>query len=214
MLGEPVLRDPGARHRDRAAGRRSVAERLGIRHLHEQGRPGVAVSRTRPGPGPNAARAPATPARADRRAGGIGTEPLLAFDVPVTQRPFSLDVTIVPYSARAGRIASARIGASWVRAAPLVALRASAPYLHNGSVPRCARCSSPRRAARSASRSAPPASCSTTRVPGNGNQGHEFGAALSPAEKQDLIAFLETLSRLTRVSRRPSSTEISSSSTG
>jgi hypothetical protein len=32
-----------------------------------------------------------------------------------------------------------------------------------------------------------------TRVPGNGNQGHEFGAALSPAEKQDLVRFLETL---------------------
>ena len=32
-----------------------------------------------------------------------------------------------------------------------------------------------------------------TRVPGNGNQGHEFGTALSPAEKQDLIAFLQTL---------------------
>ena len=32
-------------------------------------------------------------------------------------------------------VGHARIGAAWVRAAPLVALRASAPYLHNGSVP-------------------------------------------------------------------------------
>jgi hypothetical protein len=32
-----------------------------------------------------------------------------------------------------------------------------------------------------------------TRVAGNGNQGHEFGTALTAAEKQDLIAFLETL---------------------
>ena len=32
-----------------------------------------------------------------------------------------------------------------------------------------------------------------TRVAGNGNQGHEFGTALSPAEKQDLVAFLESL---------------------
>ena len=32
-----------------------------------------------------------------------------------------------------------------------------------------------------------------TRLPGNGNAGHEFGAALSAADKQDLIAFLESL---------------------
>ena len=39
---------------------------------------------------------------ADRRAGGIGTEPLLAFDVPITQRPFSLDVAVIPDPVRAG----------------------------------------------------------------------------------------------------------------
>jgi len=130
---------------------------------------------------------------ADRRAGGIGTEPLLAFDVPVTQRPFSLDVTIIPDPARAGRIASARTGASWVRAAPLVALRASAPYLHNGSVPTLRALLEP--AARRPI-SFPLGAAGfvlDTRVPGNGNQGHEFGSALSPAEEQDLIAFLETL---------------------
>ena len=32
-----------------------------------------------------------------------------------------------------------------------------------------------------------------TRVPGNGNPGHAFGTALSAADKQDLIAFLESL---------------------
>jgi hypothetical protein len=32
-----------------------------------------------------------------------------------------------------------------------------------------------------------------TRLAGNGNQGHEYGTALSAADKQDLIAFLETL---------------------
>src|SRR5205085_8294117 len=72
---------------------------------------------------------------ADRRAGGIGTEPLLAFDVPITQRPFTIDVAVIGDPVRPGRVGRARIGASWVRAAPLVALRASAPYLHNGSVP-------------------------------------------------------------------------------
>jgi len=32
-----------------------------------------------------------------------------------------------------------------------------------------------------------------TRLPGNRNIGHEFGTALTPAEKADLVAFLETL---------------------
>ncbi len=130
---------------------------------------------------------------ADRRAGGIGTEPLLAFDVPITQRPFSLDVAVIADPVRPGRVGRARIGASWVRAAPLVALRASAPYLHNGSVPTLRALLEPpaRRPV-----SFPLGSAGfvlDTRVPGNGNQGHEFGAALSPAEKQDLVRFLETL---------------------
>jgi len=130
---------------------------------------------------------------ADRRAGGIGTEPLLAFDVPVTQRPFSLDLAAIPDPVRAGRVGHARTGASWVRAAPLVALRASAPYLHNGSVPTLRALLEP--AARRPV-SFPLGAAGfllDTRVPGNGNQGHEFGTALSAAEKKDLIAFLETL---------------------
>jgi hypothetical protein len=130
---------------------------------------------------------------ADRRAGGIGTEPLLAFDVPVTQRPFSLDVAVIPDAARPGRVGHARIGASWVRAAPLVALRASAPYLHNGSVPTLRALLEP--AARRPV-SFPLGAAGfvlDTRIAGNGNQGHEFGTALTPAEKQDLVRFLETL---------------------
>ena len=130
---------------------------------------------------------------ADRRAGGIGTEPLLAFDVPITQRPFSLDVAVIPDPVRAGHVAHSRIGAAWVRAAPLVALSASAPYLHNGSVPTLRALLDP--AARRPV-SFPLGAAGfvlDTRSPGNGNQGHEFGTSLSPAEKQDLVRFLETL---------------------
>jgi hypothetical protein len=130
---------------------------------------------------------------ADRRAGGIGTEPLLAFDVPVTQRPFALDVAVIPDPARAGRIGRARTGASWVRAAPLLALRAGAPYLHNGSIPTLRALLEP--AARRPV-SFPLGAAGfvlDTRIAGNGNQGHEFGTALSAADKADLIAFLETL---------------------
>jgi hypothetical protein len=32
-----------------------------------------------------------------------------------------------------------------------------------------------------------------TRVPGNRNTGHEFGTKLAPGEKDDLVAFLQTL---------------------
>jgi len=130
---------------------------------------------------------------ADRRAGGIGTEPLLAFDVPVTQRPFAIDAAVISDAARPGRVERARIGAGWVRVAPLFAVRATAPYLHNGSVPTLRALLEP--AARRPV-SFPLGAAGfvlDTRVPGNGNQGHEFGTALSPAEKQDLIAFLESL---------------------
>jgi hypothetical protein len=136
--------------------------------------------------------AQANPA-ADRRAGGIGTEPLLAFDVPVTQWPFAIDVPLISDAARAGRVTRARIGAGWVRAAPLVAVRASAPYLHNGSVPTLAALLDPAARRPVTFPLGAAGFVLDTRLAGNGNQGHEFGTALSAAEKQDLIAFLETL---------------------
>jgi len=130
---------------------------------------------------------------ADRRAGGIGTEPLLAFDVPITQRPFALDVAVIPDPVRPGRVAHARLGASWVRAAPLFALSASAPYLHNGSVPTLRALLEPAARRPVTFPLGAAGFVLDTRVAGNGNQGHEFGAALSPGEKADLVAFLETL---------------------
>jgi hypothetical protein len=132
-------------------------------------------------------------AAADRRAGGIGTEALLAFDVPITQRPFALDVAVIPDAARPGRVGRARIGASWVRTAPLVALRASAPYLHNGSVPTLRALLEPPARRPISFPLGAAGFVLDTRVTGNGNQGHEFGTALSAADKQDLLAFLETL---------------------
>ena len=130
---------------------------------------------------------------ADRRASGIGTEPLLAFDVPITQRPFALDVAVIDDPARPGHVGHARIGASWVRAAPLVALRASAPYLHNGSVPTLRALLEPAAKRPVTFPLGAAGFVLDTRVPGNGNQGHEYGTALSDADKQDLTAFLETL---------------------
>ncbi len=130
---------------------------------------------------------------ADRRAGGIGTEPLLAFDVPITQRPFTIDVAVITDATRPGRVARARIGASWVRAAPLIALHASAPYLHNGSVPTLRALLEPAARRPVTFPLGNAGFVLDTRVAGNGNQGHEFGTALSAAEKQDLVAFLQSL---------------------
>jgi hypothetical protein len=129
----------------------------------------------------------------DARAGGIGTEPLLAFDVPITQRPFTLDIAVISDPARPGRVGRARIGASWVRAAPLVALRASAPYLHNGSVPTLRALLEPAARRPVTFPLGAAGFVFDTRIAGNGNQGHEFGVALTAADKQDLLAFLQTL---------------------
>jgi hypothetical protein len=130
---------------------------------------------------------------ADRRAGGIGTDPFLAFDVPRAQWPFFVMIPSVSDPARAGRVGEARVGMSWVRAAPLVGIAATAPYLHNGSVPTLRALLEPaaHRPARFPLGRA--GFVLDTRLPGNGNQGHEFGTALTAAEKEDLLAFLQSL---------------------
>ncbi|HVY38123.1 MAG TPA: hypothetical protein VHM31_09310 [Polyangia bacterium] len=131
----------------------------------------------------------------DRRAGGIGTDPWLAFDVPRPQWPFALPIVTVTDGSRRARVADAgtRTGAAWVRAAPLIGLAASAPYLHDGSVPTLrALLDRPARRPKTFALGAA-GFVFDTRLPGNGNQGHDFGTALTDAEKADLVAFLETL---------------------
>jgi hypothetical protein len=130
---------------------------------------------------------------ADRRAGGIGTDPWLAFDVPRGQWPFAIDVPSISDPARAGHVGQARIGASWVRAAPLVGLAASAPYLHNGSVPTLRALLEPPDRRPKTFPLGRAGFVFDTRLAGNHNQGHVFGTTLTPAEKDDLVAFLESL---------------------
>ncbi len=130
---------------------------------------------------------------ADRRAGGIGTDPWLAFDVPRGEWPFAVDVPAISDPVRAGHVGQAHIGAAWVRAAPLVGVGASAPYLHNGSVPSLRALLEP---PTKRPRTFPLGTAGfvfDTRLPGNGNQGHDFGTALTPSEKADLVQFLESL---------------------
>jgi hypothetical protein len=134
------------------------------------------------------------PAR-DRAAGGIGTDPWLAFDVPRPEWPFALPIAVVSDASRRARVleTGARTGAAWVRAAPLVGLAASAPYLHDGSVPTLrALLDPPARRPRTFPLGAA-GFVFDTRLPGNGNQGHDFGTRLTDAEKNDLVAFLRTL---------------------
>jgi len=133
---------------------------------------------------------------ADARAGGIGTEALLAFDVPRPERPasgFALDLTSLAKLHETGPMEPVHLGAGWVRVPPLAGVRASAPYLHNGSVPtlRALLEPAPKRPVTFPLGAA--GFVFDTRLPGNRNIGHDFGTKLSPREKADLVAFLESL---------------------
>jgi hypothetical protein len=131
---------------------------------------------------------------ADARAGGIGTEPLLAFDVPRAEWPFGLDLPVLGADpARPTTVTHARVGVSWVRAAPLTAIASTAPYLHNGSVPTLRALLEPARRRPVTFPLGTAGFVFDTRLPGNRNVGHEFGTRLTPAEKDDLVAFLQTL---------------------
>lgn len=139
--------------------------------------------------------------RDDARAGGIGTEALLAFDVPRPQRTsggtgttgFSMDLPSLSKLHGVGPIGRTRIGVSWVRVAPLLGIGATAPYLHNGSVPTLRALLEPARRRPVTFPLGHTGFVFDTRLPGNRNIGHEYGTALTPSEKNDLVAFLETL---------------------
>jgi hypothetical protein len=131
---------------------------------------------------------------ADARAGGIGTEPLLAFDVPRPEWPFSLELPVVGVDPSfPTRVARQKVGVAWVRTAPLTAIFASAPYLHNGSVPTLRALFEPARRRPTTFPLGKAGFVFDTRMPGNHNAGHEFGTKLSGSEKDDLVAYLQTL---------------------
>lgn len=133
----------------------------------------------------------------DGRAGGIGTEALLSFDVPLPERRggFAVSLAAIGDPRRAGPVARKTSGVAWVRVAPLVGVFATAPYLHNGSVPTLRALLEPaaRRPVRFALGAGAGRFVLDTTVPGNRNLGHEYGVTLSPREKDDLVAFLNTL---------------------
>ncbi|MGN6521514.1 MAG: di-heme-cytochrome C peroxidase [Dokdonella sp.] len=104
---------------------------------------------------------------------------------------------------------AAGAGPGGYKARPLSGIWASAPYLHNGSIPSLADLLTPP-ASRSTrfvpgAREFDPArvglaACAAddphafdTRLPGNSNAGHAYGTALADADKHDLLEYLKTL---------------------
>jgi hypothetical protein len=136
--------------------------------------------------------------RDDLAAGGIGTDALFGFEVDrrtLADKNVRMPVTRIPSVHRKGPAVTVDIAGPWVRTAPLTTLVASAPYLHNGSVPTLAALLEPtdRRPATFTLGEGQGRFVFDTRLPGNHNSGHEFGTRLSPDEKRDLISFLQSL---------------------
>ena len=93
----------------------------------------------------------------------------------------------------ASSVARTKVGVSWVRTPPLSAVFASAPYLHNGSVPTLRALFEPPARRPATFPLGTVGFVFDTRTAGNHNGGHEFGTKLTPAEKDDLVAYLQTL---------------------
>ena len=106
-----------------------------------------------------------------------------------------MPITRIPSIHRKGPIEAVQIAGPWVRTAPLTTLVASAPSLHNGSVPTLEALleATDNRPVTFNLGSGQGTFTFDTRLPGNRNTGHEFGTKLSTDEKQDLIAFLKSL---------------------
>lgn len=97
----------------------------------------------------------------------------------------------------------------YYKARPLSGIWASAPYLHNGSVPTLAELLKPAAervpsfwvggrdfdpvAVGNEYGEGPNRSLLDTRLPGNSNAGHAFGTTLSDAQKRDLLEYLKSL---------------------
>ena len=136
--------------------------------------------------------------RDDMAAGGIGTDALFGYEVDrrtLADKNVRMAITRISSIIRKGATETVQIAGPWVRTAPLTTLAASAPYLHNGSVPTLRALLEPtdRRPVTFQLGKGQGVFTFDTRLPGNRNTGHEFGTKLTDQEKDDLVAFLESL---------------------
>ena len=129
----------------------------------------------------------------DARAGGIGTEPLIEIETPAAHPPPPRHLPVIRYTTFRDRVGLVPVGVLWVRVPPLTAISATAPYLHNGSVPTLRDLLAPAHERPVTFPVGGNGFVLDTRLPGNRNIGHEFGTRLTPAEKDDLVAFLTSL---------------------
>jgi hypothetical protein len=136
--------------------------------------------------------------RDDMAAAGIGTDAMFGFEVDrrtLADKNVRMPITRIASVIRRGATETVQIAGPWVRTAPLTTLAASAPYLHNGSVPTLRALLEPtdRRPVTFQLGTGQATFTFDTRLPGNRNTGHEFGTKLTHQEKDDLVAFLEGL---------------------
>jgi hypothetical protein len=129
----------------------------------------------------------------DAQAGGIGTEPLIQVETPPNRPPRPMNMPVIRYAGVRDRVGLIRMGVLWVRVPPLTAVSATAPYLHNGSVPTLHALLQPADQRPTTFPRGHTGFVYDTRLPGNRNIGHEYGTHLTAAEKEDLIAFLMSL---------------------
>jgi hypothetical protein len=136
--------------------------------------------------------------RDDLAAGGIGTDALFGFEVDrraLADKNVRVAIPRISSVHVRGPVETVTIAGPWVRTAPLSTLVASAPYLHNGSVPTLAALLEPTdgRPVTFTLGQGQGTFTFDTRLPGNRNTGHEYGVKLDAQEKRDLVAFLESL---------------------
>jgi hypothetical protein len=129
----------------------------------------------------------------DARAGGIGTEPLIRVETPFGRPPRPRTIPVIRYVNVRDRFDFVQTGVFWVRTPPLTAVSATAPYLHNGSVPTLEALLEPAKRRPVTFPVGEAGFVLDTRLPGNRNIGHEYGTTLGRRDKADLIAFLNSL---------------------
>jgi hypothetical protein len=136
--------------------------------------------------------------RDDLAAGGIGTDSLFGFEVDrrrLANKNVRMPITRITALSRRGPTQAVEIAGPWVRTPPLITLLASAPYLHNGSVPTLEALLQPsdERPAGFVLGQGQGAFTFDTHLPGNRNLGHEFGTRWTAQKKHDLLEFLKGL---------------------